>query len=522
MQESSEYIPLFPRYFLPEQTGCSCSSSHPFDIVQPSSVCRDGLRRISESYDVIHPPSTFRLLRLVLARRCERMDQCFALNLDSNLSTKHSVAHVHYVYGLAACKTCLNSLSTDIYKSSRWYAEQYPYWRMFWEPLTETVTNEPIGPLICTQLIRRIESTEKATDTRTSDRIARLKQCVEDTTTAQPADTKDEFMQSLCEAMAEFPRFSRNKREIEWRREREARETKAANRRARATVVLEKMDKILGEYELKAPLLEHTWNYCSGTCRFKYSISRCKLGALVDAPSGATKKKITEVIADVRQVFDMLHSRGFTPGVSLKFQQAFQLPRGAPRSHKALFKYLDEGSSVDFFLGRDGAGSDGFVELVNQGKLWEACCTILHSWEFSNAFVGAGKRQTPRRYQSRVRGLLDIVWHSVPATGISREPTRKAEDLNAYEGRFDGCLKEYKILLAHFRQYTRRPTTAAFLSTRHDTDEEYESLTGEDVVKLLLDGEDTTKLWNREFDALLSRHRLILRSPWEWEQNYGW
>jgi len=128
----------------------------------------------------IHPPSTFRLLRLFNADRCERGDKCYGFDMKDRvacrlrpLTSSCNINKPILPFGMAICKTCIPYVSGN-FDAWRWrWDDSQPLWstkicmeRLYTyrgicllDPAEEVATGDAIGPYVQYLPVKQIEST---------------------------------------------------------------------------------------------------------------------------------------------------------------------------------------------------------------------------------------------------------------------------------------------------------------------------------------------------------------------------
>jgi len=117
----------------------------------------------------IRPPSTFRFLRLLNAKRCEMGDKCFRYNLKTKLSEPLRGSELtNRRFGLALCNACLPNLTSkqslvpystdDPTKSARIAHEKGSY---FLHLHREQATGDTVGPYFFAIDVSRINASYK-------------------------------------------------------------------------------------------------------------------------------------------------------------------------------------------------------------------------------------------------------------------------------------------------------------------------------------------------------------------------
>jgi hypothetical protein len=471
----------------------------------------------------VHPPSTFRMLRLLLAKRCERMDCCFGLNLDTMKSAalpkKPSIS-----LGMAICVGCVKGLST---KCSSYHTGCNRFLR---QPLIEATTNIPVGSIVCAKDIFRIESTM----TQYDDRVKRLDQLINNaTTTRSDVDTRrrEEFVQAFDKAIEEHETIERAKDELAIQEANRLVEERISRKRARVGAVLEEMDQQLGDYGLKSSILAHSWKVINPyhwrpeeeECVLKYGVCRNMFGSLLKNTRTATKKNIKEVMANAEETFDNLLSNDFAPDSSTRIQDAFKLPSNAPKSHKALYDYLNAKYTIDSLLQK--TPTNEFAELLRHERPWRACCSLLDADDYKDAFKRYAISKTSSRIRGEVDRLIDWIWATDPTTQPETPRVFRSclSKLRAFDEQFAQCFSEYNILLRQFRQYCQLPETVEFIARIRGGTGESAHLSGQRIVNLVLRGCHVPMLWQSQFGNLLRHHRLIFENPRHWyEHGYSY
>lgn len=116
----------------------------------------------------IRPPSTFRLLRLVAACRCELRDNCLGYNRTTKLSAVlEGPAKSNRAFGLALCKMCLSQHTTKIGRYRRLHVNdpvldpriaRHDGDLFLYSLFPEQVTGEKVGPYVLSTAASQIHT----------------------------------------------------------------------------------------------------------------------------------------------------------------------------------------------------------------------------------------------------------------------------------------------------------------------------------------------------------------------------
>jgi hypothetical protein len=456
-----------------------CFSSHDlFSIC--SSIVEEIIADIQKNE--IHPPSTFRMLRLLLAKRCERMDRCFGLNLDT-LLPRALVIETSRPFGLAMCFDCYVGIISHCGNSKAWYTKEPGFYGFLREPHFESVTGVPVGSIITLKHIRRVENTLTCPDCR----VERLDQIRCEPRSAEESRRRTELIEAFEQAMKER---AGNERAEE--------SSKRAQDRPAKIALLKKLGRQLEDYEFKEWALAHSWKN-NGDCFLRYGVSRSILLQLLVAPNDASPRMINKVANALEQAFNVLRSNGFVPDPSLRIRDVFQLPPDAPPSHKALYEYMDFKYPIEYMLQMACPWRHlDVLYRLRQGDPWIACCSLLSQRDYKNAFRRAASLNIFPEWE-KTQSLFEYIWDRDPLTGVSRVPCLT---LAIFQKRFSDCLQQSKDLLDRIREFSHMVETTSLPGG--------EFLKGLGFVNVLLCRDWVTPLMKRNFNFLGSRHRMIV------------
>ena len=278
-------------------------------------------------------PSTFRLLRLVNATRCERGNLCYGYHLNRKKSAPVAMSE-RLEQGVLLCRTCTEILTTpcsgalaissdddgnDVFTlfDKRYSTQHHEFHALFTYPLSESVTEDDIGGILTAREFHQIQATVGCRP------VLDLPECL------VPVDyqkRRQELMDCLCKAQTDLAqRQEREKAAIEARRwneyqKRQAKAQQQLDRKRRLQQsVLNKLRKALEDCPFQEAILlqqqQEGGSTASSTSTLTFAgPSAIKLDALLKSPSNGFARHIQTTARDLSTMYALLHRYGFLKG----------------------------------------------------------------------------------------------------------------------------------------------------------------------------------------------------------------
>ena len=334
----------------------------------------------------IHIPSTFRLLRLINAKRCERDDKCYGYNRTTQLACENDVTVVHpyrvrgIAYGMHICGNCAEALSIpepchsfrDLALSLKRIKTRsssptpYPE-ELIASQQTERITGERVGPVYDSQTHRQLIHTHDGCCSVTRSIVLEATNPICDSPSYEEQRAK--ILLSFDSAKMMYPRYVRAKQELfdkmkcreeELRVQREQTENLQQQHK-----VLTMIEKELVGFAYKDLILQHTSK--NGQIEF---LGPCQilLGELMEKPFPSSKNDETllDAIKCTKHMYKLLYKYGFLYGTD-----SIQKMKAKPTSlaEELLYRFCIE--DIRFFATmhtRESKIYDGVVKYLQFGK----------------------------------------------------------------------------------------------------------------------------------------------------------
>jgi hypothetical protein len=443
----------------------------------------------------IHVPSTFRILRLVNGKQCERLESCFGYNLLTRKAEDVSRSGIR-PFGLCICTGCTNGLSHRVFHYSHKISRvdilaKHNLTSLLCHPQFEASIGAAIGPIVICEKVKQI----MCTYSKDEDQLAALQRIHTELTENSPEEYRQDLVDIYLNAESEYDAFEQGRRKIEL-------EKSLAKISVRATKKQEKVRAILGELEEKLSGYKHKVLALSGEYDrygfYKLTLgpSQVVLGKLLGPPSSKSQKKIQEACADIREVYDLLEEFGFL-GTGSDFLRDFPSVCGSAHI-EALVRFCKKSRDFETLLGYKYEDYVDFVALLRGGEIHAALVKIFRNLELAQAFADyVARSETDEVLRGKCRRLAVELW-----------PRRTMNSLEDYPGEFDSKRREYAQLCQNFKDYLRHPRTVAFLAETRPAPA-FAAFSRQDAIDTLLklDSFQRQRLLDRNFSLLLSHHR---------------
>ena len=351
----------------------------------------------------VYLPDTFRLLRLLNGRQCERLELCYNYNLETKipstmaLEEKSALNQAHDLnFGMLLCKACAKGLSTKCGDGRRYHRRSVYSFREFDKLIcslqNEQVTGQPVGPLLHALQYQQLFATYGHSDEKLDQAVDTI---IADIPEYQ--ERYDNIINSYKAANDHYPRFIQSQRDIEIEKKRIKDQERAQRKLENQRKLLRRLERALGDYPHKDQAL---LNHVEDSNLEFYGPACIILTDLMDAPSMATSTKVQAAMKWIKTDYDWLNRHGFLEGPGY-----MKAPHPFPREEyqTILFDYARENldplellkdfctwcddreefhCSIDFLVNATpaSAGDISFKFLMcflSSAEIEEACATYL-------------------------------------------------------------------------------------------------------------------------------------------------
>ena len=474
----------------------------------------------------IQTPSTFRLLRLVNGRRCERLEDCYAYDLIDKRSADVSKTGKR-PFGLCICQSCVTGEARVFLKHYHFafYNERIAnesWGKLLCNPHREASTNELAGPLLPAKTIKQIEATYTRSRARadnadqtpfnavTEHRKKALDEIIrkiDEDRTSEDTTRAELFVDAFLKAESEFEAFQISKNRLQADKWKARFEVRVTRKLEMARPVYERVQALLDGFSHKEATLLHDWEE-DGICVFRLFPSQERLGRLFSAPSSASIKKVTASVRAVQEIYNWLESNGFLSTNFLSF-----LDREAPHE-LALYNHYQSQGFIHLLRFQNYRNYAQFFDHQRDNNPKEAFFALVCHTEIKEAFVaacemGAGDVFVGTNLPSRdqLRSLATRAWDNIHPRFLGSWTT--------FWLKFDRSNRNFKRRLKNISDYLNREDTREFLrETGAPSRNPNQTFTRRDAVETLFEtnlGENS--LNRRNFADLLELHLRIFRNP---------
>ena len=295
------------------------------EVVVRSAVFSGGKqqRRMKELVEngiqkkAVYLPDTFRLLRLLNGRQCERLELCYNYNLETKipstmaLEEKSALNQAHDLnFGMLLCKACAKGLSTKCGDGRRYHRRSVYSFREFDKLIcslqNEQVTGQPVGPLLHALQYQQLFATYGHSDEKLDQAVDTI---IADIPEYQ--ERYDNIINSYKAANDHYPRFIQSQRDISIEKKRIKDQERAQRKLENQRKLLRRLERALGDYPHKDQAL---LNHVEDSNLEFYGPACIILTDLMDAPSTATASKIQAAVEKLKNDYDLLNHYGFLEG----------------------------------------------------------------------------------------------------------------------------------------------------------------------------------------------------------------
>ena len=422
----------------------------------------------------IRVPSTLRLLRLINAKSCERGKECFCYNLETETSGPLILDGMR-PYGMAICTPCVHALSScwgnDCPGSLRSEAICTHGWsRVLCYPQVEQATGEAVGPMILFRDIKQIQYSYSDNEKREEVLKSTIASAEAQAFGPEEEARIDRFCVAYVEAKREYEAHCEALRRIAKEKEEQRVAKRAAQKQRLTGVVFQKLESHFAGFQYESHILNRDWNYNHAAFYFHHWPSTFALGRLIQAPSYATQKKITEAATRAKWLYTRLEDLGFLgDAFPSQLQRWLRAHGNLPMHKKALVRYFAEFKSSLSMLPSDSCwnvSALSIYEAMLQEDRAKMVLEVLSPEECRDAFANEVTRETNRNSSRQKRlQLATRIWtiHNTQQWNRERLFRYSASDLGLYGQRFSVARTDFNQTLRKIIRYKKHPDTKAWI-----------------------------------------------------------
>mmetsp|Transcript_6537 Transcript_6537/g.14191 ORF Transcript_6537/g.14191 Transcript_6537/m.14191 type:complete len:628 (+) Transcript_6537:211-2094(+) len=409
----------------------------------------------------IHIPSPHRLLRLLVAKSCERGDSCWGKNLATGVPASIDPSSSTRPFGLAICEKCVKFGSTNVNYShfSRFqHGVAFYQWNRIMGPITDAVKGEVHGPLIPAIQLMQIEGSYRTTAERKAaleEHLSRAhtdcgdvcKNCYESKAAAYV-----EIFQSAEDEADEFIKLA-NEKKLQIGRQR--REERLRKKRERIQGIYEYLEELLEDCPYKDVALACEWRENDQDClKFKCSFVQCAMCHIIGAPATAPDRAISDAATQIRNAFKLLSDKQFFTFTFLSESEQKMFRQG-------MYKYCTNESSILKIMTSNYADDAFFVQVRNnqpKNALIRALHMIKGALPRCFALAVVDPVSNSNGVEIRVddfRRLAEVVWKKRAGT--------PSWTLASIENNYIRCNEEFQIMKRNAIDYLNDPVTVDYL-----------------------------------------------------------
>ena len=427
----------------------------------------------------IYVPSTFRMLRLLNAKVCERGEECCSFNLLEETTGSLLLPECARPFGLAICDPCMQELSVSVGNWQSWHRQNsrihtHENRKVLRTSQIDQATGETTGSIVLFKEVKQIENTYRQFDKCNeilNERLAKRDKeiCEKD------QDRRRVFVAAFDEAMNRYDAHVQAKRDVIIAKQ-NAKDTERASRKLElAKPVFEKISCALEGYKYRELALECQWIESIGYCNFSNWPSKAAFGSLMSAPSSATQKKITDCVSVAQDLYNLLETEGFLGDDSFcKLKQSLHTP-GVSDSDKGLIRFFLSPENSKIAL--KGWDATRLLNLLLHGTTAEFIFLILKpaGWyhdipesEFvRKAFIyGVLDLRVASDRDSKKRKLATEAWNRKNKSAIRVGCCMLPLFYEQFIQSFGRAKAEFARLCRTIRQYQNDPDTISWLAEK--------------------------------------------------------
>ena len=273
----------------------------------------------------VYLPDTFRLLRLVVATRCEQLHQCFGYNLETHRSSSLE-KEAKLKFGMSICHLCARSAAAPCYgmvepyrlllhseyeygRAMHHHNGQYKVGKLITSQQTELGTSNKVGPLLTARMYHQIQATRGQAFIG-PDLHAAQDAIIADIPRYQ--ERSDSIVEFFDAAQAHYPRFQQSQRGIVAEKQR-IKDQEWAKRKLKTQLkFLGRIKRALAGYKYKEQILSHRVDEHSKLQL--YGPAQSVFQFVLEAPSKVTARTISSTLEQIKPIYDRLGNHGFLQG----------------------------------------------------------------------------------------------------------------------------------------------------------------------------------------------------------------
>ena len=324
----------------------------------------------------IHIPSTFRLLRLIVAKRCERGENCCAYNKEKPAYLK-SWYRPHATY---ICQKCSRELSRSIRpRGNEWISQALKAigadrTKVLTTAIVEKATNEKVGPLVLFDDIEQVMETVNE-EQRQSLFVAMMDRVRFKGIQEGDRDRSELYEVAYRKAESRYLDHVKGKYEVQEKKAKAKKDLLYAKRKSKSEALLcelrKSLEEIASDTKTLAVILEGTWNpprvRGNGIYHFSNWPSRKILGPLL---ASRGKSKVTTIESFSKSVHELYSKLDLYIGCEWYSQLNSALSdTNMPAHQKAFLKYIlskyTAGDLSKKFLSIDDYKIPEILKLIN-------------------------------------------------------------------------------------------------------------------------------------------------------------
>jgi len=467
----------------------------------------------------IHVPSSFRLLRLLNATRCERMEHCLGYDLVKEKSSM--VRDSNRPFGMCICRLCLKGISATLLGYQAFDSPdhdrvaRYDHTRMMTIEQVEHKTGDRVGSVVMGWKIVQVQKTYWGAARREERKqaLADLFSPYDDSLSNCEKARREKLVDMYLVAKAEYDPWLASKGKMWGDFWRAKAEEQRARRIERLTLVLDQIKSFLGEDNDKDWdwALEGEFSDYSGYRSFKYGPTTAVLGRVMSAPSYFSKVRLKVKCQELCEAYEQIKMYGFGCGTASTF---LSFLRDSSVPHEVAFyeyreSFVTEFTEKDIFIRCD----ETFLEKLREGNPFHAFFRLLTWDDKRNVFVhSVVEEQADDQTTELFRKMARSVW-GVRSSMWSNAPSTVAD----YRTKYDESKEEYETLSQNMKDYLKLKSVRAFLHENGPPENRpHQTYTRKDALKYLfsLKGYDCKHyLESRQFKELLAHHKRIFSNP---------
>jgi hypothetical protein len=397
--------------------------------------------------------------------------------------------------------------------------------RLLCEPFTETATGERAGPLVLALPVKQIEATYAGDQEQNKRQEAFdcLFETIDQESSPQDTARVQTFVETYQDAQSKYDAFVQFKNELACKKVDDKYTERCTKRRENAMSVYEQVKSLLEDYDHKELVLRCTFN-SEGFCLFNYLPVDAILGALVRAPSKATKKILAAAAERVRLVVDKIHFFGLA-SITDAGPYLDSLESREENYVKFEVHYFNQMPTYrqNSFFGLRHQGHmrpipriNDFVRHVENDQPFAAVLQLLlhdagHSRSPPASIFDRIVREQEPLQRHKFTSLASKIWRE--HFPIDRPDECDTEE--KFRAKFELCVRSYRSLHLSIRTYVFDPLTIAFLEeTGAPPHNPRQYFSRQDAIDEMYTNDTCIRfLRENNYASLLSLHRAYFQNP---------